>query len=176
MLGVAQAIAEYNGVADAPHVQEKITEIVIYLQTLRSLSYSACLDFKVYGGIPVPNPVTTNIAKYHFANNYHSIVKIIQDLAGGLLVTAPTYQDYQLPELHDDIVKYLGGVASVCTEDRLRMFDLTRRITGADRETIALNGEGSLQAQRMTIYVEAKKEIAECKKMAEQQAEVGRAR
>ena len=176
LLGVAQAIAEYNGVANAPHVQEKITEIVIYLQTLRSLSYSACLDFKVYGGIPVPNPVTTNIAKYHFANNYHSIIKIIQDLAGGLLVTAPTYKDYQLPELRDDIKKYLGGVASVPTEDRLRMFDLIRRITGADRETIALNGEGSLQAQRMTIYVEAKKEIAECKKMVEQQAEIGKER
>jgi hypothetical protein len=53
------------------------------------------------------------------------------------------------------------------------MFDLTRRITGADRETIALNGEGSLQAQRMTIYVEARKEIAECKRMVEQQAEIG---
>lgn len=174
LLGAAQAIAEYNGVANAPHVQEKITEIVIYLQTLRSLSYSACLDFKVYGGIPVPNPVTTNIAKYHFANNYHSIVKIIQDLAGGLLVTAPTYKDYQLPELHDDIKKYLGGAAGVPTEDRLRMFDLIRRITGADRETIALNGEGSLQAQRLTIYLEAKKEIAECKKLVEAQAEIGR--
>ncbi len=176
LLGVAQAIAEYNGVANAPHVQEKITEIVIYLQTLRSLSYSACLDFKVYGGIPVPNPVTTNIAKYHFANNYHSVVKIIQDLAGGLLVTAPTYKDYELPELHEDIRKYLGGVANVPTEDRLRMIDLIRRITGADRETIALQGEGSPQAQRMTIYGEARKEIAECKKMVEQLAEIGQPR
>ncbi len=174
LLGVAQAIAEYNGVADAPHVQEKITEIVIYLQTLRSLSYSACLDYKTFGGVPVPNPVTTNIAKYHFANGYHSVVKIIQDLAGGLLVTAPTYQDYLLPELHDDIDKYLGGVASMPTESRLRMFDLIRRLTGADRETIALQGEGSLQAQRMTIYLEAKKEIAAAKKMVEEQAEIGR--
>ncbi len=172
LLGVAQAIAEYNGVANAPHVQEKITEIVIYLQTLRSLSYAACYDFVRIGGIPVPNPVTTNIAKYHFANNYHQVVKIIQDLAGGLLVTAPTYKDYQLPELHEDLAKYLGGTASVSTENRLRMFDLIRRITGADRETIALNGEGSLQAQRMTIYAEAKKELAACKKMVEEQAEI----
>ncbi len=172
LLGVAQAIAEYNGVANAPHVVEKITDVVIYLQTLRSLSYAACLDYVTYGGIPVPNPMTTNIAKYHFANNYHSIVKIVQDLAGGLLVTAPTYKDYQLPDLHDDIDKYLGGVAGVPTENRLRMFDLIRRILGADRETIALHGEGSLQAQRLTIYAEAKKDIAACKKMAEEQAEV----
>jgi 4-hydroxybutyryl-CoA dehydratase / vinylacetyl-CoA-Delta-isomerase len=172
LLGVAQAIAEYNGVASAPHVQEKITDIVIYLQTLKSLSFAACYDYVTYGGVPVPNPVTTNIAKYHFADNYHHIVKIIQDLAGGLLVTAPTYRDYELPELHEDIKKYLGGVASVPAENRLRMFDLIRRITGADRETIALNGEGSLQAQRMTIYAEAKQEIAACKRMVEAQAEL----
>jgi aromatic ring hydroxylase len=52
------------------------------------------------------------------------------------------------------------------------MFDLIRRLTGADRETIALHGEGSLQAQRMTILAEARRTIAECKKMVEEQAEI----
>lgn len=172
LLGVAQAIAEYNGVADAPHVREKITDIVIYLETLRSLSHSACLDFTTHAGIAMPNPVTTNIAKYHFADRYHAIVEIVQDLAGGLLVTAPTYQDYRHPDVHADIDKYLGAAAGVPTESRLRMFDLIRRITGADRETIALHGEGSLQAQRMTIYAEARKVLADCKRMVEAQADI----
>lgn len=172
LLGIAQAIAEYNGVAGAPHVQEKITDLVIYLETLKSLSYSACLDYKTYGGIPVPNPVTTNIAKYHFADKYHEVVKIVQDLAGGLLVTAPSHKEYQLPDLQADIDKYLGGVAGVPTESRLRMFDLIRRLTGADRETIALHGEGSLQAQRMTILAEARDVIARCKQMAEELAQI----
>lgn len=172
LLGVAQAIAEYNGVADAPHVREKITDIVIYLETLRSLSRAACLDYVTYGGIPVPNPVTTNIAKYHFAHGYHEVVKAIQDLAGGALVTAPTYKDYQLPELHDDIEKYLGASGAVSTENRLRMLDLIRRITGADRETIVLHGEGSPQAERITIFAEARKVIAQCRKMVEEEAEI----
>ncbi len=172
LLGVAQAIAEYNGVAQAPHVREKLTDLVIYLETLRSLSYAACLDYTTYGGIAVPNPVSTNIAKYHFANEYHHVVKIIQDLAGGLLVTAPTYKDYRLSELQEDINKYLGAKAGIPAEQRLRMFDLIRRITGADRETIALHGEGSLQAQRMTILAEAKKVIAQCRKMVKEQAEI----
>jgi 4-hydroxybutyryl-CoA dehydratase/vinylacetyl-CoA-Delta-isomerase len=172
-LGVAQAIAEYNGIANAPHVREKLTDLVIYLETLRSMSRAACLDFVTIGGIAVPNPISTNIAKYYFADEYHKVVKIIQDLAGGLLVTAPTYKDYQLPEMHDDIDKYLGAKDGVPTEQRLRMFDLIRRITGADRETIALHGEGSLQAQRMTILAEARKTIAQCRKMVEEQAEIG---
>ena len=167
LLGVAQAIAEYNGIADAPHVKEKITDIVIYLETLVALSRSACLDFVDHAGIPVPNPITTNIAKYHFAHNYHRMMEIIQDLSGGLLVTAPTYRDWCNPETHEDIKKYLQGSAKIPTEQRLRMFDLIRRLTAGDLETICLHGEGSPFAERMTILMEAKKTIARCKALAE---------
>ena len=170
LLGVAQAIAEYNGIADAPHVKEKITDIVIYLETLVALSRSACLDFVDHAGIPVPNPITTNIAKYHFAHNYHRMMEIIQDLSGGLLVTAPTYRDWCNPETHEDIKKYLQGSAKIPTEQRLRMFDLIRRVTSGDQETICLHGEGSPYAERMTILMEAKKVIARCKAIAEEMA------
>lgn len=171
-VGAAQAIAEYNGVDKAPHVREKMTDLVIYLETLKALARAACLDPVVHGGIPIPNPVTTNIAKYHFAHNYHDVVKIIQDLAGGLLVTAPTYKDYQHPDLKEDIEKYLVGKAGIPTEHRLRMFDLIRRITRSELEAIVLHGEGSMQAERMTIYAEARKVIKECKKIAEDLAEI----
>jgi len=167
LLGIAVAIADYNGVSNAPHVKEKITEIVIYLELLTALSRSACLDFVMHAGIPVPNPITTNIAKYHFAHNYHKIVEIIQDLAGGLLVTAPTYRDWQNPETHADIEKYLQANPEVSTENRLRMFDLVRRLTAGDLETICLHGEGSPFAERMTILMEAKKIIAKSKKLVE---------
>jgi len=170
LLGLAVAIADYNGVSRAPHVREKITEVVIYLETLTSLSRSACLDYVDHAGIPVPNPVTTNIAKYHFAHNYHKIIEIIQDLAGGLTVTAPTYQDWLNPETHDDIEKYLQGNPKVSTENRLRMFDILRRLTSGDTETICLHGEGSPFAERMTILMEARKIVAKCKALVEKQA------
>jgi 4-hydroxybutyryl-CoA dehydratase / vinylacetyl-CoA-Delta-isomerase len=167
LLGMAVAIADYNGVADAPHVKDKITEVVIYLETLTALSRSACLDFVDHSGIPVPNPITTNIAKYHFAHNYHRIIEILQDLAGGLIVTAPTYLDWKNSETHDDVEKYLGGKAGLPTETRLRMFDLIRRMTSADLETICLHGEGSPFAERMTILMEARQIIKRCRKVAE---------
>ena len=174
LLGLAVAIAEYNGIANAPHVREKITEVVIYLETLTALSRSACLDFVMHAGIPVPNPVTTNIAKYHFAHNYHKIVEIIQDLSGGLLVTAPTYRDWQNPETHEDIKKYLQANPEVSTENRLRMFDLIRRLTAGDLETICLHGEGSPFAERMTILMEARQMMARCKKIVEDMAGIKR--
>jgi hypothetical protein len=52
----------------------------------------------------------------------------------------------------------------------LRMFDLIRRLTSGDKETICLHGEGSPFAERMTILMEARKTIAKCKALAEEMA------
>lgn len=172
LLGVGAAIAEYNGISKAPHVREKLTDLIIYLETLRALSKTACYDFVMRGGVAVPNPIATNMAKYHFAHNYHDVVRIIEDLAGGLLVTAPTYKDYMHPDMHDDIDKYLQAAKSVPTENRLRMLDLIRRITSADLETICLHGEGSPMAERMTILMEGGKVLKDCKKLVEEMAQV----
>jgi len=169
-VGMAEAIAEYNGVEKAPHVKDKITEVIIYLETLKALCNAACADYKMIAGIAVPNPVITNIAKYHFAHQYHEIVRIVQDLAGGLLVTRPSYLDYCVPELKDDIDKYCGGKTGIPTEHRLRMFDLIRRMTHSELETIALHGEGSQESQRMTIYTEARKTLQHCKDIVDKMA------
>jgi hypothetical protein len=47
------------------------------------------------------------------------------------------------------------------------MFDLVRRLTAGDLETICLHGEGSPFAERMTILMEARKLIGKCKVIAE---------
>jgi 4-hydroxybutyryl-CoA dehydratase/vinylacetyl-CoA-Delta-isomerase len=171
-VGVGVAIAEYNGISKAPHVKEKLTDLIIYLETLKSLSKTACYDFVMRGGVAVPNPIATNMAKYHFAHYYHDVIKIVQDLAGGLVVTAPTYKDFQHPELHDDIDKYLVANKNISAENRLRMIDLIRRITKAEMETICLHGEGSPMAERMTIFMEAGKVLAECKQLVEEMAQI----
>jgi len=173
-VGVGAAIAEYNGISKAPHVKEKLIDLVIYLETLKSLSKTACYDFVKRGGLAVPNPIATNMAKYHFAHNYHEVIKIVEDLAGGILVTAPTYKDYELPELRADIDKYLQAAKHISTENRLRMLDLIRRITTADLETICLHGEGSPMAERMTIFMEAGKVLKNCQALVEEMAEIKR--
>jgi 4-hydroxybutyryl-CoA dehydratase/vinylacetyl-CoA-Delta-isomerase len=167
MLGAAAAMAEYNGVKDVPHVREEITDLVIYINTLKSLARASCIDFVVHGGIPIPNPVLTNMAKYHFATNFHTCLKLVQDIAGGLLVTAPTFKDYESPEIGDYLKKYLGGSSGVTAEMRLRMFQLLRRMMTVENEVVAVHAEGSLQAQRMTIYYESLKEVEQYKKMVE---------
>lgn len=170
MVGMAQLIAEYNGIENFSHIREKITDLLIYVDMLKSLTKASCIDYVTHGGIPIPNPVISNIAKYHFATNYHNCVRLIQDIAGGLLTTAPTYKDYQNPEISEYINKYLGGKAGVSTENRLRMFQLIRRMTASDlagyTEVLSIHAEGSPMAQRLMIYVDSAKEMEEYKKIA----------
>jgi len=167
MLGAAVAMADYNGISNVPHVREEITDLVIYCNTLKSLAKASCIDFVTHGGIPIPNPILTNMAKYHFATNFHNCLKLIQDVAGGLLVTAPTYKDFQNPDIGEFIKKYLGGRAGASAEARLRMFQLLCRMMQVTNEVVAVHAEGSLQAQRQMIYFESLKEMNEYKKMVE---------
>jgi len=52
------------------------------------------------------------------------------------------------------------------------MVDLIRRITRAELETICLHGEGSPIAERMTIFMEAREVLKQCKELVEEMAQV----
>jgi 4-hydroxybutyryl-CoA dehydratase/vinylacetyl-CoA-Delta-isomerase len=71
----------------------------------------------------------------------------------------PTYQDWQNEELHKSLEHYLGGSSKYTTEERLRMIALTHRMVAsaesAHMEVVTVHGEGSMEAQRMMIQVEA---------------------
>ena len=57
----------------------------------------------------MPDTLLTNVAKYHFAHNYHQAVQIVQDLTGALLVTAPAAEDLTSEATRGYVLKYLGG-------------------------------------------------------------------
>src|SRR5207302_1655545 len=71
-------------------------------------------------GIAVPDPGTINIAKLHFATQFHDAIARVQEIAGGLLVTAPGQADWEQPALRPLIERYLGG-KGVGAEARLRL-------------------------------------------------------
>lgn len=171
MLGMAYAIAKYNGIITYAHVREKLVDLMIYVDTLKSLAKASCINAVTHSGIPIPNPKLSNIAKYHFANNYHDCVKALQDIAGGIVITGPTYKDYLNPEEKPYIDKYLGGKADIPTENRLRMLQLIRRFAASDlggySEVLALHAEGSLAAQRLMVFGESLAEAEEYQKMVE---------
>ena len=95
--------------------------------------------------------MNANIAKYFFAEQWSQAIKYVQDIAGGIVATAPSSADWDNPELRPLIDKYLGGKFGVPTEHRLRLIKLIRDIGSSYEDIITLHAEGSLAAQRLSI-------------------------
>ncbi len=107
-------------------------------------------------GQAVPDPLIVNMAKLHFASNYHQAVAHVQDLAGGLLVTAPSAEDWEHPELRKYLERYLGGRKGTTAEERLRVLNMISDLTASDyggyQEVLAIHAEGSIEAEKLTIF------------------------
>jgi aromatic ring hydroxylase len=158
LAGSALLIAEQNGIERASHVREKITWLINYAETLRMLTKMSAIQASVEDGIAVPNTAAVNIAKLHFASNYHQALMHVQDLTGGLLVTGPGEEDLNNKETAAYIDRYFGGAAGVSARERLQTINLISDLTtgefGGYQATLAIHAEGSLEAQRLTILRE----------------------
>lgn len=155
-IGAAALIAEYNGIVQATHVGDKLMELIAWTETTRGLLLAAALEHKVVPpGLAVPSITLTNIAKHHFARNYHLMVQYLQDIAGGLLATAPLSSEWENEATRPYLERYLGGAAGVSGEKRMRAMNLIRDIAasqfGGYQEILSIHAEGSLAAQRITI-------------------------
>src|SRR5262245_19459678 len=158
LVGSALLIAEQNGIERAGHVREKLTWLISYAQTVRMLTKMAAIECTVKDGVAISNTEVVNIAKLHFASNYHQALMHLQDIAGGLLVTAPGEGDLKNPETRKYDDRYLGGKAGISAEQRLRTLnmisDLTTSEFGGYQAVLAIHAEGSLEAEKLTILRE----------------------
>lgn len=159
LVGMATLMAEYNGIGKAAHVRDKLVQLLMYLETVRGLTKAAAIECRHRHGVAVPGVVYTNAAKYYFAAHYHEMARLVQDIAGGLVVTAPMEQDWQNPETRADMERYLAGSAASSAEQRLRAINLVRDVTASDLggylELLAIHAEGSLETQKLTILMDA---------------------
>ena len=113
-----------------------------------------------------------NVCKQNVTRFPYEIVRLAEDIAGGLMVTAPSEADFRDPKLGPIIDKYLRGVNTVSTENRLRILRLIENLSlgtaAVGYRTESMHGAGSPQAQRIMIArqgnLEHKKALA--KKLA----------
>jgi 4-hydroxybutyryl-CoA dehydratase / vinylacetyl-CoA-Delta-isomerase len=154
MIGAAALMAEYNGLEKANHIRNKLATLVIYCEGVEALGRQACVDcvLEPEFGLAYPNPLISNTAKYFFANYYHESLKLVEDIAGGLVVTSPSGKDFDNPETRDLIKKYFGGKHGIPSEHRLRMAKLVKDLGASDYDVCTIHAEGSLEAQRMSVY------------------------
>ncbi|UCD59102.1 MAG: hypothetical protein JSV16_08415 [Candidatus Hydrogenedentota bacterium] len=159
LAGCGVAMAEANGLERVGHIRGKLAELAAYVETLKALAQASAKDPVMYGDIAVPNPLTANMAKLHFANNYHHFIQLIQDISGGIITTMPTYKDWTNPDTHEYMEHYLGGSEKFTTEERLRLIQQAHKMVAsaehAHMEVTTVHAEGSMEAQKMMILFES---------------------
>lgn len=156
LIGAAQLLADYNGISKAAHVRDKFVHLISYAETVRGLTHLTAMRAQIdQDGIAAPDPLTTNMAKYHFAHNYHEAVAMVQDISGGLLVTSPGEEDWENPETSGYLEHYFGGKPGVPARDRQKAINMVRDLTASDyggyQEVLAIHAEGSLEAEKLMI-------------------------
>jgi len=153
LAGAAMAIAQANGIERAAHVRDKLTWLGGYAETVRGLLELAALRCQVEDGFACPHVFTTNLAKWTFARDFHKAIELVQDLAGGLLVTGPLGPDWGSGEVRPVLEKYLR--AAWPADRRLAMLnlisELTTRLYGGYQAVLAVHAEGSIEAEKMAM-------------------------
>lgn len=169
LIGATQNIAEFNGAAKASHVKDKIIEMNHLNETLFCGSVAcACEGHEEPSGTYLVNTLLANVCKQNVTRFPYEIARLAQDIAGGLMVTLPSEDDFRSPEVGHWLEKYYKGNESVPTEHRMRMLRLIENITMGTAAvgylTESMHGAGSPQAQRIMISrqvnMDQKKKVA----------------
>jgi aromatic ring hydroxylase len=157
--GAAALAAEYHGLERAATVRGKIARLAMYTALIRAARLAAASECRLADGIAVPAALYSNAGKYYFASEFHEMMALLQDVAGGLAITGPTAADLANPETGGLIDKYLAGAKGVTGRERLALMHLVRDLTASDfggyNMVVTLHGEGSLDAQLLGAYRDA---------------------
>jgi 4-hydroxybutyryl-CoA dehydratase / vinylacetyl-CoA-Delta-isomerase len=154
LVGAGIAVARANGIERAGHVRDKLTWLAGYAETVRGLIELAAQRCQVDADIAYPDVFTTNLAKWTFARDFHHAVDIVQDLAGGLLVTGPSGMDWNSENIRPDLEKYLQGAWPAGRRMAVLnlISDLTARAYGGYQAVLAIHAEGSLEAEKLAMF------------------------
>jgi 4-hydroxybutyryl-CoA dehydratase/vinylacetyl-CoA-Delta-isomerase len=178
LIGAAALAADYNGAAKASHVKDKLIEMIHLNETLYSCGLACSTEgSKMEAGNYQIDLLLANVCKQNVTRFPYEIVRLAEDIAGGLMVTMPAQADFRSElkvETESSLTlgewtnKFFKGVDSVTTENRMRILRLLENLclgtAAVGYRTESMHGAGSPQAQRIMIArqgnLEAKKELA----------------
>jgi len=157
-IGAAQRIAELNGVADAAHVRDKITQIIKLQTLIWSAGVAASMHARVMEpGVAVPDPVYANAGKHVAMEGHYLAKRLLLEVAGGAVETLPSVEDQRAPELQAYFDKYYVG-ATGTAEERIRLFRFIRDLAASEYagwwDVEIIHGSGSPAAEWLQMYRE----------------------
>ncbi len=168
LVGATASMADYNGVAKASHIRDKISEMNHLIETMHACGLAASTQgTKTKAGNFQPDVLLANVCKMNVTRFPYELCRIAEDVAGGALVTIPSEADLRHPEMGKYVEKYFGG-CNTCAEDRMRMLALINNMTfglnAPSYRTESMHGAGPPQAQK--IMIERQSNMEKKKKLA----------
>lgn len=169
LIGAAAVAADYNGAQKASHIKDKLIEMMHLNETLYACGIACSAEgHATESGNYIIDLLLANVCKQNITRFPYEIARLAEDIAGGLMVTAPSEKDFRDPAIGHYVEKYFKGVAATSTENRLKIMRLVENLTlgtaAVGYRTESMHGAGSPQAQRIMISrqgnLAAKKELA----------------
>jgi len=156
LIGATALAAEYNGTSKVSHIKDKLIEMTHLNETLYACGIACSAEgHKTESGNFIVDLLLANVCKQNVTRFPYEIVRLAEDIAGGLMVTMPAGVDFKDPITGPYLEKYLKGVASVTTENRMRILRLIENLSlgtaAVGYRTESMHGAGSPQAQRIMI-------------------------
>jgi 4-hydroxybutyryl-CoA dehydratase / vinylacetyl-CoA-Delta-isomerase len=166
LVGAAATAAEYNGLRNISHINNKLAEMLKTISAIYGCSIAASVEAEpTESGIYNVDPVLSNTSKLYEGKELHEVIRMMIEIAGGMVADIPSDKDLANPEVGQLISKYLKGAEHVPTEDRIRLFRLIEKLAFESRDIVSnIHGAGSPETHRMTILrnadLESKKRMA----------------
>jgi len=167
LVGATQLMAEYNGLDQVAHVRDKIADMIAITETMYSCGIAAAVrGFELPHAGYVSDPVLANNAKYYASKAVFDLIRLAEDITGGILSCCPSEKEMKNPEIAPYLERFLKGVDEVPAEHRIRIARLIENISWGLGSILhsATHGGGSGQACKMMLYelskVEPHREMA----------------
>jgi 4-hydroxyphenylacetate 3-monooxygenase len=131
LVGTALLYAGQAGTIDAPATRSKISQLMMFKQTIESFliaAETACQPSRC--GFAMPNQAIQNAGRIYCSQTYGQMVQHLRELIGGQPVMLPDHAMLDHPEIGADIRKYFR-VGRHDAADRLRVMHLARELTAS---------------------------------------------
>lgn len=157
LAGVTAAMADYNGIAKAGHVKNKITDMIIDSQIGYGCAMAAATLGKMHpSGICIPDALTGNSGLYNTRLRYVQHLGAMHEIAGGIVTTMPGEKEFTSKEVGGIVQKLLAGKKGTTGEERYRMLQVIQDFTASHMAgymmSNAICAGGTPETNRVEVY------------------------
>jgi 4-hydroxyphenylacetate 3-monooxygenase/4-hydroxybutyryl-CoA dehydratase/vinylacetyl-CoA-Delta-isomerase len=142
IMGTTALVAEYNGVANAQHIRQKIAHLIGIAELVNAAGIAASVNSrKTASGTYIPNSIFVNVGRRLAGENIFHEWETLCDVAGGWYATLPFEQDWLNEETRGYLEKYTMRNPRISAENQHRLFRMISDIMASAWGGVEMAGQ-----------------------------------